>query len=43
MSSEYLLSTSAYQNWPLICETGGKWHMCKSAYMEVSGGQNKLF
>ena len=24
MSSEYVLSTSAYQNWLLICETGNK-------------------
>ena len=33
MSSEYLLSTSAYQNWLLICKTGNKWHMCKSIYI----------
>ena len=43
MSSEYLLFTSAYQNWLLICKTGNKWHMCKSVYMEVSGGRNELF
>ena len=43
MSSEYLLSTSAYQNWLLICKTSNKWHMCKSIYMEVNGGRNKLF
>ena len=43
MSRKYLLSTSAYQNWLLICETGNKWHMCKSVYMDVSGGPNKLF
>ena len=43
MSSEYLLSTSSYQNLLLICETGGKWHMCKSVYMEKSGGRNELF
>ena len=38
MSSEYLLSSTAYQNWLLICETANKWHMCKSICMEVSGG-----
>ena len=43
MSSEYLMSTSTYQNWLLICKTGNKWHMCKSVYMEVSGGRNELF
>ena len=36
MSSEYLLSTSAYQNWLLICGTGNKWHICKRVYMELS-------
>ena len=33
--------------WPLrhllICETGNKWHMCKSIYMEVSGEWSELF
>ena len=43
MSSEYLLFTSAYQNWLLLCKTGNKWHMCKSVYIELSGGQNELF
>ena len=43
MNSEYLLSTTAYQNWLLICETANKWHMCKSVGMEVSGGKNELF
>ena len=43
MSSESLLSTTAYQNWLLICETANKWHMCKSMWMEASGGQNELF
>ena len=43
MSSDYLLSTSACQNWVLICKTGNKWHMCKSIYMEVSCGWNELF
>ena len=33
----------AYQNWLLICETGNKWHMCKSVYMDVSGGPSELF
>ena len=43
MSSDYLLSTPACQNWLLICKTDNKWHMCKSIYMEVSGGWNELF
>ena len=42
MSREYLLPTPAYQNLLLIYETGNKWRMCKSVYMEVSGGQNEL-
>ena len=43
MSSEYLLSTSAYQNWLLICETGNKWHICKNMYMDLSGGKINYF
>ena len=41
MSSDYLLSTPACQNWLLICKTDNKWHMCKSIYMEVSGRQSR--
>ena len=41
--AEYLLSTSACQNWLLICETPNKWHICKSAYMELSGGKINYF
>ena len=43
MCSEYLLHTSAYQNWLLICETGNKWYICKSVYMEFSGGEMNYF
>ena len=43
MSSEYLLYTSADQNWLLICETGNKWYICKSFYMEFSGGEMNYF
>ena len=43
MSSQYLLSTSAYKKWLLICETGNKWHICKSVYMELSGGEMNYF
>ena len=43
MSSEYLLSTSAYQNWLLICGTGNKWHICKRVYMELSDSEMNYF
>ena len=43
MTSEYLLSTSAYKNRLLICETGNKWHICKSVYMELSEGEMNYF
>ena len=43
MRSEYLLSTSAYQNWLFICETGNKWHISKSYYMELSGNEMNYF
>ena len=43
MSSEYLLSTSAYQNWLLICGTGNKWHICKRVYMELSDSKMNYF
>ena len=39
----YYCPPPTYQNWLLICETGNKWHMCKSVSMEVSGGRNELF
>ena len=41
--AEYLLSTSSCQNWLLICETPNKWQICKSAYMELSGGKINYF
>ena len=43
MSGDYLLSSLACQHRPLICETGNKWLMCKSVYMELSDGQNEFF